>query len=91
MLGIAYSASIGSLGTLIGTPPNALLAGYMKESHDIVLGFGKWMIVGMPLAIIFLFVAWFMLITIFKREMDRKMIARGMPTIIHLPKPSTMS
>lgn len=71
MLGIAYSASIGSLGTLIGTPPNALLAGYMKESHDIVLGFGKWMIVGMPLAIIFLFVAWFMLITIFKPEMDR--------------------
>lgn len=43
----------------------------MKESHDIVLGFGKWMIVGMPLAIIFLFVAWFMLITIFKPEMDR--------------------
>ena len=71
MLGIAYSASIGSLGTLIGTPPNALLAGYMKESHDIVLGFGKWMIVGMPLAVIFLFIAWLLLVTIFKPEMDR--------------------
>ncbi|MCG7260366.1 DASS family sodium-coupled anion symporter [Corynebacterium aurimucosum] len=71
MLGIAYSASIGSLGTLIGTPPNALLAGYMKESHDIVLGFGKWMMVGMPLAFIFLFIAWFMLITVFKPEMDK--------------------
>ncbi|MHB2251679.1 SLC13 family permease [Corynebacterium aurimucosum] len=71
MLGIAYSASIGSLGTLIGTPPNALLAGYMKESHGIVLGFGKWMMVGMPLAFTFLFIAWFMLITVFKPEMDK--------------------
>lgn len=70
MLGIAYAASIGSLGTLIGTPPNALLAGYMKEAHDITLGFGEWMIVGMPLAIIFLVIAWLLLVTIFKPEMD---------------------
>ena len=33
MLGIAYAASIGGLGTLIGTPPNALLAGFMRESY----------------------------------------------------------
>ncbi|OFN76764.1 MULTISPECIES: DASS family sodium-coupled anion symporter [unclassified Corynebacterium] len=71
MLGIAYSASIGSLGTLIGTPPNTLLMGYMKETHGIVLGFGKWMMVGMPLAFIFLFIAWFMLVTVFKPEMDK--------------------
>ncbi|KKO78064.1 carboxylate transporter [Corynebacterium minutissimum] len=71
MLGIAYAASIGSLGTLIGTPPNTLLSGYMKETHGIVLGFGKWMMVGMPLAFIFLFIAWFMLITVFKPEMDK--------------------
>ncbi|MDO5032543.1 DASS family sodium-coupled anion symporter [Corynebacterium sp.] len=71
MLGIAYSASIGSLGTLIGTPPNALLKGYMEETHDIVLGFGKWMIVGMPLAVIFLFIAWFLLVTVFKPEMKQ--------------------
>ncbi len=46
MLGIAYSASIGSLGTIIGTPPNALLVGYMKEAHGITIGFGEWMLVG---------------------------------------------
>ncbi|WP_312715839.1 SLC13 family permease [Corynebacterium flavescens] len=68
ILGIAYAASIGSLGTLIGTPPNALLAGYMKSAHDITIGFGKWMLVGMPLAIVFLFLAWWVLITIFKPE-----------------------
>ena len=70
MLAIAYSASIGSLGTLIGTPPNALLAGYMKEAHGITIGFGQWMLVGMPVAIVFTVIAWLVLITVFKPEMD---------------------
>ena len=71
MLAIAYSASIGSLGTLIGTPPNALLQGYMKEAHDINIGFGQWMIVGMPVAIVFTIIAWLVLITVFKPEIDQ--------------------
>ena len=71
MLAIAYSASIGSLGTLIGTPPNALLKGYMEEAHDITIGFGEWMLVGMPVAIVFTFVAWWVLITVFKPEIDQ--------------------
>lgn len=70
MLAIAYSASIGSLGTLIGTPPNALLKGYMEEAHDITIGFGRWMMVGLPVAIVFLFIAWWLLVTIFKPEID---------------------
>ena len=70
MLAIAYSASIGSLGTLIGTPPNALLKGYMEEAHGITIGFGEWMLVGMPVAIGFTFVAWWVLITVFKPEID---------------------
>lgn len=69
MLSIAYSASIGSVATLIGTPPNALLAGYMETSHGIVIGFAEWMIVGLPLAIVFLVIAWLVLITVFKPEM----------------------
>src|SRR5699024_6542091 len=48
MLGIAYSASIGSLGTIIGTPPNLFLIGYLKDNHDISIGFGQWMVVGVP-------------------------------------------
>ncbi|MCS5478241.1 SLC13 family permease [Corynebacterium sp. YIM 101645] len=70
MLAIAYSASIGSLGTLIGTPPNALLAGYMEEAHGISIGFGQWMMVGVPVAAIFTVIAWLVLITVFKPEMD---------------------
>ncbi|QMV85157.1 DASS family sodium-coupled anion symporter [Corynebacterium hindlerae] len=70
MLGIAYSASIGSLGTIIGTPPNALLVAYMAENHDIHIGFGKWMLVGVPLAVVFMAIAWFALVTVFKPEMN---------------------
>ncbi|BCZ16931.1 Sodium-dependent transporter NaDC-1 [Helicobacter sp. NHP19-003] len=61
MLGIAYSASIGSLGTLIGTPPNALLAGYMQEALHVKIDFGKWMILGMPLSLLMLFATWALL------------------------------
>ena len=61
MLGIAYAASVGSLATIIGTPPNTLLAGYLESEFDIVLGFGRWMLVGFPLAVVMLVLTWFML------------------------------
>src|SRR5699024_2028794 len=70
MLAIAYAASIGSVGTLIGTPPNALLAAYMSESHDITIGFGQWMLVGVPIAIVFTSLACLVLTTVFKPEID---------------------
>lgn len=54
MLAIAYSASIGSVGTIIGTPPNALLVAYMSNNHGIEIGFGQWMLVGVPIAVVFL-------------------------------------
>ena len=71
MLAIAYSASIGSLGTIIGTPPNALLAAHMSENHDLELGFGRWMMVGVPLSIVLMIGAWFILTKIaFKPEIQ---------------------
>ena len=71
MLGIAYAASIGSLGTLIGTPPNTLLAGFMRENHDMNIGFAQWMLVGMPIALILMVACWFMLTKVlFKPEID---------------------
>lgn len=54
MLGIAFAASIGSLGTIIGTPPNTFMAAYLAENHDINLGFGQWMPFGVPIAVVFL-------------------------------------
>jgi solute carrier family 13 (sodium-dependent dicarboxylate transporter), member 2/3/5 len=61
MLGIAYAASIGGLATLIGTPPNALLAAFMLESYGVEVGFAQWMIVGLPLVIVALPVSWLVL------------------------------
>ncbi|GGM53433.1 di- and tricarboxylate transporter [Longimycelium tulufanense] len=61
VLSIAYAASIGSLGTLIGTPPNAIMAAFLNDNHGISIGFGQWMAMGVPLAVVFLVVAWFML------------------------------
>ncbi len=61
LLGIAYAASVGGLGTLIGTPPNALLAAYMTEVHGRTIGFGQWMLVGLPLVVALLPVVWLLL------------------------------
>lgn len=61
LLSIAYGASIGGLGTLIGTPPNALLAAYVAKTYGIEIGFGEWMLVGVPLVIVMLPLAWLIL------------------------------
>lgn len=61
MLGIAYAASIGSLATLIGTPPNTFLAAYLAQNHGIDLGFGRWMLFALPLSVVFLVLAWLLL------------------------------
>jgi sodium-dependent dicarboxylate transporter 2/3/5 len=64
MLGVAYSASIGGVATLIGTPPNAILAGAASELLGVEIGFLEWMVVGVPLAIVLLPLAWFLLVGI---------------------------
>ena len=61
LLGLAYSASIGGLATLIGTPPNALLMGFMAENYDIEISFARWMLVGIPVSIVMLPIAWLLL------------------------------
>ncbi|QBG34488.1 SLC13 family permease [Litorilituus sediminis] len=61
LLAIAFSASIGGLATLIGTPPNALMAAYLADSYDIEIGFAQWMIVGVPLTTVLLILCWFIL------------------------------
>ena len=48
MLGIAYSASIGGVGTLIGTAPNALLAGFLRENYNFSVNMLNWLSVGLP-------------------------------------------
>ncbi len=61
MLGIAYAASVGGLATLIGTPPNALLAGYMETTYGVEIGFARWMLVGLPIVVVTLPLVWLLL------------------------------
>ncbi|MHC4369214.1 MAG: SLC13 family permease, partial [Planctomycetota bacterium] len=61
MLGIAYAASIGGIGTLVGTPPNALMAAFLKDNYDIEISFAKWAVMALPLVIVFVPVVWLLL------------------------------
>lgn len=63
MLGVAYAASIGGIGTKIGTPPNIVFAAAVKSLFPSApeIGFLQWMLVGVPLVIIFLPLSWFFL------------------------------
>lgn len=61
LLGIAFAANIGGMATIIGTPPNALTAAYLGERHGLEIGFLEWMTLGLPLAIVLLALAWWLL------------------------------
>jgi len=61
MLGVAYSASIGGISTLIGTPPNAVLAAAASEILGYQIGFVQWMGVGLPVTLVMLPLTWLLL------------------------------
>ena len=58
LLGVAYSASIGGIATLVGTAPNAILASFMRSNYGVEIDFASWMLVGLPLTIIMLPLVW---------------------------------
>ncbi len=58
MLAIAYSASIGGMATLIGTPPNLVLAGVVQELYGYEITFTQWIRFGLPISLILLTIAW---------------------------------
>ncbi len=52
MLMVAYAASVGGLGTVIGTPPNLIGKGLIEEQLGIDIGFVQWMQFGVPIVIV---------------------------------------
>ncbi len=58
MLSIAYSASIGGVATLIGTPPNLVLAGVILDTYGYEITFIQWFVFGLPISILLIFVCW---------------------------------
>lgn len=61
LLGLAYGATLGGMATLVGTPPNAFMAGFMADTYGVEIDFARWMLVGLPIAAIMLPLTWFAL------------------------------
>lgn len=93
LLGVAYSASIGGLATLIGTPTNIILASIVKQIYQYEITFNQWMLFGLPISIVLLFLTWYYLtyfaykfdknqsILCGKQEIDRQLQAIGPMTV----------
>ncbi len=58
MLAIAYSATIGGIATLIGTPPNLVLAAMVQELYGVEITFYQWFIFGLPISVVMLLLCW---------------------------------
>jgi sodium-dependent dicarboxylate transporter 2/3/5 len=52
LLGVAYACSVGGMATLIGTPTNAILAGFLQDTYGFEISFARWMAVGLPMALV---------------------------------------
>jgi sodium-dependent dicarboxylate transporter 2/3/5 len=61
LLGVAYSASIGGIGTIVGTTPNMFAVSFIENELKTVIGFSQWMVIGVPLVIVFVPVVWWLM------------------------------
>ena len=61
-LAIAYGSSIGGIATLVGSPPNAMMAGILRENHGIQVTFTDWFVIGFPFAAVLMLLTWVILV-----------------------------
>lgn len=83
MLAVAYSATIGGVGTIVGTPPNAVFVGALAQLFPDApeIGFLQWMFVGVPLVIVLIPVAWLYLVRVASCLSRRDSTAA--PSVVH--------
>ncbi len=62
MLGIAFAANVGGIATIIGTPPNTVLVGFMEQEYGMQISFFKWMLLGLPFSFLMIAVIYFILV-----------------------------
>ena len=79
LLGVAYAATIGGMSTLVGTAPNAMMAAFVSENYGREIDFASWMMVGVPLSVLMLPLAWLALTRfIFKVDFDTSIESRAL-------------
>lgn len=81
LLGIAYAANCGGMATLVGTPPNAAMAGILSESFGVTVGFGEWMALAFPFTVILL-TAVFLVLTKVVYKLGKENIEGGKELIL---------
>ncbi len=76
LLGIAVAANLGGMGSLIGTPPNAIAVGALSEmANPIEITFLQWMVIGAPLALILLVLSWLYLLRVYPAQSEHVSMA----------------
>ncbi len=96
MLAIAYAASIGGMATIIGTPPNVVMVGFMKRFYNLDVSFTRWMMVGIPLMLMALASCYFIITRLLFRnhlpsiEGSRELIHRKLSDLGKLSKEEKM-
>jgi sodium-dependent dicarboxylate transporter 2/3/5 len=83
VLGIAYAASIGGLGTLVGSPTNAIAAGLIEKSTGLKLDFVTWMSFGLPIVLLAIPICWALLVKMLRvaeGQFDRAVVMAAIGT-----------
>ncbi|QKX06488.1 DASS family sodium-coupled anion symporter [Aquimarina sp. TRL1] len=62
MLGIAFSANVGGVATIIGTPPNSILVGFLENEYQIEISFINWMLLALPFSAVMISVVYFVVV-----------------------------
>lgn len=65
LLGVAYAATLGGMGTPIGTPPNAVMRGAVQTTLGVEIGFWQWVIVAAPIQLLLFPAGWLILVVLF--------------------------
>lgn len=75
VLGVAFAATIGGIGTIVGTPPNGIAVAGLSEA-GIQVTFLEWMLHGMPFVVLFIPVSWLILTAVFPPEIKKVALKR---------------
>jgi sodium-dependent dicarboxylate transporter 2/3/5 len=66
LLAVAYGASLGGVGTLIGSPPNAIFAANARTLAGVDVSFADWLPVGLAVAVPLMIACWWILVILFR-------------------------